>query len=295
MARKQRIHYEGALYHAMARGNNGEYVLKEDEDKWHYLDIVKKYKEKCGFKLYAYCIMDNHVHMLIEVKETELSRIMQGVQQVYTQHYNKKRNRTGHVFQQRYKAIVCNKEGYLLHLIKYIHYNPVKSKLEGELKYKFSSHKEYLQSKEGLVDTEEVLKIISKSKIRALKGYLEYMKEEIDDIEEQEYKIEEAQRCKLDKKEAHIKLEELIRKVTEQEELKLEDIRKKTKKREITDVRKAIIKMSEKKCKVTARELANSLNLDISVVSKIKNEDSRMTDGAKRIMDDYERIANWKA
>lgn len=279
----------------MARGNNGEYVLKEESDKWHYLDIIKKYKETCGFKLYAYCIMDNHVHMLIEVKETELSRIMQRIQQVYTQHYNKKYQRTGHVFQQRYKAVVCNKEGYLLHLIKYVHYNPVKSKLEGGINYKFSSHKEYLQNRDETIDTEEVLKIISKNKKQALKEYLEYMKEEIDEIEEQEYKIEEAQRCKLEKKETYIELEELIEKITEQEGKKKEDIRKKTKKPEITNIRKAIIKLSEKACKVTAKELANSLNLDISVISKIKNGDSRMTDGARRIISNFERIANWKA
>ena len=95
----------------MARGNNGEYIIKDEQDKKHYIDIVKKYKERYQFKLYAYCLMDNHIHMLIEVSEVPLAKIMQGIQQVYTQHYNKKYKRTGHVFQQRYKAVLCNKDG----------------------------------------------------------------------------------------------------------------------------------------------------------------------------------------
>ncbi|HAN10033.1 MAG TPA: hypothetical protein DCP90_05385 [Clostridiales bacterium] len=83
MARKQRIHYEGALYHIMVRGNNGEYILKDMQDKMHYLDIITNYKEKYEFKFYAYCIMDNHAHMLIEVVKTKSAKIMQGIQHKY--------------------------------------------------------------------------------------------------------------------------------------------------------------------------------------------------------------------
>ncbi len=77
---------------------------------------------------------------------------MQGIQQVYTQHYNKKNSRTGHVFQQRYKAIVCNKDGYLMHLIKYIHYNPVKANFGDGIDYKWSSHTEYAKGKTYITD-----------------------------------------------------------------------------------------------------------------------------------------------
>lgn len=92
--------------------------------------------ERYDFKLYAYCIMDNHVHMLIEVKDVPLSLIMQGIQQSYTQRYNIKYMRGGHVFQQRYKGILCDKEGYLLQLIIYIHNNPVKAGFESQINYK---------------------------------------------------------------------------------------------------------------------------------------------------------------
>jgi REP element-mobilizing transposase RayT len=83
MARKPRIEYPGGLYHVMCRGNNGEYVLKED--KSDYIRFIEKYKERYSFKLYAYCIMDNHVHLLIETGAIPLSKIMQGIQQSFTQ------------------------------------------------------------------------------------------------------------------------------------------------------------------------------------------------------------------
>lgn len=80
MARKQRVHYEGALYHVICRGNNREYVFGKEEDKKIYLETVIRYKKKYNFKLYAYCIMGNHVHLLIEVDKVPLSKIMQGIQ-----------------------------------------------------------------------------------------------------------------------------------------------------------------------------------------------------------------------
>ncbi|WP_432404137.1 transposase [Wukongibacter sp. M2B1] len=119
MPRKPRVHYEGALYHVIVRGNNKRCIFDIDNDKLEYLKRVKKYKEKYEGKLYAYVIMDNHAHLLIEVLRTPLSKIMQLIQQTYTQYYNKKYDRTGHVFEQRYKAILCNRDEYLLELIRY--------------------------------------------------------------------------------------------------------------------------------------------------------------------------------
>jgi putative transposase len=129
MARKPRIYYPGALYHVIVKGNNGEDVFKEESHKNKYLDIIASYKTMMGFILYAYCIMDNHAHLLIEVRDIPLSKIMQRIQQVYTQWFNHKYKRTGHVFQQRYKALLCDKDSYLLQLVRYIHNNPVKADL----------------------------------------------------------------------------------------------------------------------------------------------------------------------
>jgi len=89
--------------------------------------------------------MDNHAHLLIEVDDIPpLSKIMQGIQQVFIQHYNRKNRTTGHVFEKRYKYYLCDRDAYLLQLIRYIHQNPVRSKLKNSINYEWSSHKEYI-------------------------------------------------------------------------------------------------------------------------------------------------------
>lgn len=172
MARKPRVHYEGALYHVICRGNNRKYVF---EEAWKavYLEILQHYKKKYGFKLYAYVVMDNHVHLLIEVNQVPLSKLLQYIQQVFTQRYNRSKGRTGHVFEQRYKAILCDKNAYLLMLIRYIHQNPVRvGKAEG-LYYPWSSYREYItESKAGLIYTKFPLSLFD-NRISQLRLFME--------------------------------------------------------------------------------------------------------------------------
>jgi len=276
VARKQRIHYSGALYHVIARGNNGEYVLKEDEDKKKYIETIKKYKERFKFSIYAYCIMDNHIHLLIEVSDTPLSKIMQGIQQVYTQDYNRKNKRTGHVFQQRYKAIVCNKDGYLLHLTKYIHKNPVEANKTKDVNYEWSSYREYMRGKNDLIDVNFVLKILSNNKTKAIEEYKKYVNDEMDDIEQCEYEVKEAQTGNIDREEK-IELDALITEILEQEKISLEEIKARTRQQRISDIRKIIILLAIKHCKTTSTELAKKLNLQVSMVSKIKAGETMKT------------------
>jgi len=115
MARKPINHYPGAIYHIIVRGNNRESVLRSPDDKARYLSYIEKYKEK--FK-YAYVLMDNHSHMLAAVDQAPLARIMQGIQQSYTQYYNRKYARVSHVFEQRYKAKLCKQDAYLINLLR---------------------------------------------------------------------------------------------------------------------------------------------------------------------------------
>lgn len=181
MSRQARVHYEGALYHVICRGNNREWVFTEGEEKQRYLDLIRKYKDRFGFKLYAWVVMSNHVHLLIEVGKEPLSKIMQGLQQSYTQWYNRKNQRVGHVFEQRYKAMHCNKDAYLLNLLRYIHQNPVRANLEGGLDYQWSSHLVYKgQIKDGVTDIAFPLSLFSEQMGHAVPLYLEFMDEEED-------------------------------------------------------------------------------------------------------------------
>ncbi|MDO9534664.1 MAG: transposase [Bacillota bacterium] len=182
MPRKPRIHYPGAVYHVIARGNNQENILVSDQDKKRYRELIKKYKDRFSFLLYGYVIMDNHVHLILEVQEYPLSKIMQGIQQSYTQWYNQCNKRVGHVFQQRYKAILCDKDSYLLSLLKYIHYNPIRAGITPTLDYPWSSHLDYLFGKNTFVDSHFCLSLFNDQAATAIIQYMEFM-EHLENLE----------------------------------------------------------------------------------------------------------------
>lgn len=145
MARRPRVFAPGLLYHVIGRGNQRQRIFLRDGDYHAYLQRVAKYRQKYGVQVWAYCLMPNHVHLLVETSGPPLAKFMQGVQQSYTQYFNRLHEKVGHVFQGRYKAIVCEKERYLVALIRYIHLNPVRAKLvEKPELYAYSGHAAYL-------------------------------------------------------------------------------------------------------------------------------------------------------
>jgi REP element-mobilizing transposase RayT len=145
MARKPRIEYEGAFYHVITRGNQKQKIFKDPLDYRKFLEILVSYKQRYHFYLYAYVLMSNHIHLLIETTDVPLSKIFQGVNQRYTMYYNRRYKTVGHLFQGRYKAILCDRDRYLLALLKYIHYNPLRAKIVESIdKYPWSSCRAYL-------------------------------------------------------------------------------------------------------------------------------------------------------
>lgn len=309
MARKPRIHYTGALYHVIVRGNNGEDVLREELHKSKYLDIIALYKDKIGFTLYAYCIMDNHAHLLIEVNDIPLSKIMQRIQQVYTQWFNQKYNRTGHVFQQRYKALLCDKDNYLLQLIRYIHNNPARANLEGGIAYKWSSHEYYTGKKySDIVNTSFVLGLFSENKDKAVRQYLQFMNQEDQEDKEITYvNIDRSQPAGIiqspdiagiiqssdiiEKKEDftnNISIDDLIKEVCRNEKVTIGDITKKTKIQKISDIRKAIVLLSEDYYNVSNKLISQLLCLSPTMISKIRSGKSKGTDYVEEVIKRWE-------
>jgi REP-associated tyrosine transposase len=145
MARRPRVFAPGLLYHVIVRGNQRRKTFRCDDDYKAYLDHLEHYRAKFHLRIYAYCLMPNHVHLLLESGSEPLSKFMQGLQQSYTQYFNRSYRKVGHLFQGRYKAIICDKDKYLLALLRYIHLNPVRAGLakrpEG---YVYSGHRSYL-------------------------------------------------------------------------------------------------------------------------------------------------------
>jgi len=271
MSRKPRVYYQGALYHVIVRGNNKEYIFKEAKWKEAYLDTLLRYK-KYGYKLFCYCVMDNHAHMLIEVDRIELPKIMQGIQQVYTQKYNKTEKRTGHLFEQRYKAYLCNKDRYLLQLVRYIHQNPVRAGISNDLLYEWSSHKDYLDVQpSNLVDKDMVLGLFSEDRSTAIKMYLDVMNEK-ETIEIENTQIKEEEKPDLSTKATNKKtsIDKLIDEVAELEEIRVEEIKGKNRNKTYSDIRRSIVLLSEVYTDANNKAVAEKLNISQAMISKIK-------------------------
>lgn len=183
MARKPRVHFPGALYHVIARGNQRQKVFRSDLDRARYLELLSRYQKRYRFRLYAYVLMANHVHLLVEARLTPLAKVMQGLQQSYTLYFNRKYGLVGHLFQGRYKAILCDRDSYLLELVRYLHLNPVRSKLVKEpSEYPWSSHRCYLGKPlkvEVDIETDLILSQFSPRRSQAVRRYKEFLLEGI--------------------------------------------------------------------------------------------------------------------
>lgn len=181
MARQPRVEYPGALYHVIARGNQRRDVFHDDMDRLRYLAKLRAYKQRYAFQLHAYVLMTNHVHLLLEPQQIPLAKIMQGLHQSYTQGYNRRYGAVGHVFQGRYQAILCDRDPYLLALVRYIHLNPVRARLVREpAEFPWSGHRAYLDSgRDGLVDTETVLGLLGGRRAQAQRQYQAFVAEDL--------------------------------------------------------------------------------------------------------------------
>lgn len=129
MARPLRLEYASALYHLTARGNARADIFVDDDDRRRFLELLGKETTQQGWRCYAYCLMDNHYHLLIETPEPNLVAGMRRLNGVYTQAFNRRHKRVGHVFQGRYKSIVVDKDSYGLELCRYIALNPVRARI----------------------------------------------------------------------------------------------------------------------------------------------------------------------
>lgn len=179
MARKPRLEFEGAFYHVIARGNRREPIFHDDTDYGAYLERLDRYRARDGITLYAYVLMANHVHLLLETGPVPLSRMMQTLQFTYSQYYNQRYGKTGHVFQGRYKAILCDRDAYLLELVRYLHLNPARLRHPlNPWSYPWSSHRAYVGQHSGIrVDTTRVLATFHQQLGPARMAYRRFLKD----------------------------------------------------------------------------------------------------------------------
>jgi putative transposase len=173
MARPLRIEYKGAFYHVTSRGNERRKIYYAKSDYEKFKSYLRDAQDKYGFFLHSYVFMTNHYHLLIETPEGNLNKLMHYMNGSYTNYLNRRRKRNGHLFQGRYKAILIERDSYLLELSRYIHLNPVRAGIvEKPEFYEYSSYKSFIsRKKEEIVYHDLILGMISKGRRNAEKRY----------------------------------------------------------------------------------------------------------------------------
>ncbi|MDF2880481.1 MAG: transposase IS200-family protein [Clostridiaceae bacterium] len=180
MPRTQRIKMENGIYHVMVRSITEVPLFKKDDDKDKYLRQMRNYQIIYGFKVYAYCMMTNHAHFIIDSNGADISKIMHGLNFKYAVTYNRIHDRHGHVFQDRFKSKIVDTNRYLITLSAYIHNNPIKIKGYETCpeKYKYSSLKVYLGLEKdltGLLDEAYIMQMLGQNVNNARDRYLKFV------------------------------------------------------------------------------------------------------------------------
>ena len=205
MARRQRIRSKSGYYHIMIRGNEKKNIFNDEQDKQRFLEILQMKKEDKKFFLHAFCLMDNHVHLMISEGLEDIDKIMKRINVSYVHYFNKKYKRVGHLFQDRYKSEIVEKDAYVLMLARYIHQNPVKAGMVKNIgDYKWSSYNGYLDNKgllNNLLNKETVLGLFSENEKIAIKEFKNFMNKEEQsefiDLEEKDEVMDEEVAKKL--------------------------------------------------------------------------------------------------
>ena len=182
MARPLRIEYPGAIYHVTLRGNAGNKIFSDDQDREIFLSILGVVVKRYNWFCHAYCLMDNHYHLMIETPDANLSIGMRQLNGIYTQRHNRRYQKPGHIFQGRFKAILVQKENYLLELCRYVVLNPIRAGMVTKPEaWRWSSY----QSTAGLrmapnyLTTDWILGLFDRKRTVACRKYRAFVREGI--------------------------------------------------------------------------------------------------------------------
>lgn len=182
MPRNERKKSSTGVYHVMMRGINKQRIFEDDEDCLKLLNTLAKFQKVSDYTIYAYCLMGNHIHLLIKEGNEELGNTFKRIGTSYVQWYNGKYSRTGHLFQDRYKSEVVEDERYFLTVLRYIHQNPLKAGIVIDLEsYQWSSYNEYVTTEKSLCDTEFPLSLYSKNLTEALTSFKNFHQQDNED------------------------------------------------------------------------------------------------------------------
>src|SRR5690554_6078475 len=181
MPRTGRKKSKTGIYHIILRGINKQIIFEDQEDGEKFLETLFSFKEKGGYRIYGYCLMSNHIHLLLKEEKEDLGIVMRRIGASYVYWYNWKYDRIGHLFQDRYRSEVVEDDKYLLTVLRYIHQNPLKANIVRDIsKYQWSSYNEYIR-KNRMVDIDFILDIFSRVRGKAIYLFKEFHRENTDD------------------------------------------------------------------------------------------------------------------
>ena len=289
MARKPRVEFEGAVYHVIARGNRRTTVFHDAEDYENYLTRLQRYQDRDRLTCYAYVLMPNHIHLLVETSEIPLSRTMQTLQFTYTQYYNRRYHKSGHLFQGRYHAILCDRDAYLLELVRYLHLNPARMRTPlNPWRYRWSSHGVYLgKSSPVHVSTESVLQLFHNQIGPARDAYRRFLKNGLGQGHRSEYyetvdqrflgdeqfleDIEQKAKAKheISPKGPKISFSQLLPAVASTTGITATRLVQRGKYRDRREARAFLVFVAREWCGLTMKILAKHLNCDPSLISRL--------------------------
>jgi len=282
MARKPRIHYSGALYHVMLRGNAKQTIFTEAVECQQFEKILAQGLEVHQVKLHAYCWMKNHVHLALQVTETPLSKLMQSLSQRYTVWFNHRHERVGHLFQGRYKDILVDSDQYLLELIRYIHLNPVRANLVADpANYPYSSHRAYsdlvaappwLTLDWGQSQFEDYLEFMGGTVKEEMEQQLRNGNEAGRILGGERFVQELAVKTGNNHNKRSLTPEELVEVVAEVFKLEAWEITGPSRARDLAEARATVAWLGMDECNLTLTEISKYLHRDLPTMSKqVKN------------------------
>lgn len=293
MARKPRVHYPTALYHVIMRGNARQDIFFDDEDRIRFYLLLQEGTERYGHRIHAFCLMTNHVHLAIQVGDVSLSRIMQNLTFRYTKWINWRHNRSGHLFQGRYKAVLVDADSYLQELTRYIHLNPVRANMvQTPEEYPWSGHRAYL-GRESIpwLTTDWVLSLFSNKSAQARIGYRDFVDQGKNSGYQQEYHSGSAHESRvlgddtfIDKVLTHaeskplkrICLEDILQKIRLKYAIEEKDLKALGKNRKYAEARGVAAWLLLETGAATLSELSRVTGRDISTLSNaVKTVQSR--------------------
>ena len=250
----------------MLRGNERKDIFIDEEDKEKFIKTVIKKKANKAFKLYAYCLMDNHLHLVIKEQKETISQIIKKIATSYAYYFNNKYKRVGHLFQDRYKSETIEDEAYLLSAIRYVHHNPEKAGITKKEKYKWSSYPNYidiLNHHREIPEIKEILEMFSSDIERALKEFIHYSNQ----YEEKNFlEMEETVKSEIDEENVN----EYINGYLQSRNLKKEDLKRK----EHAKLKEDLIQKLTKRSNLSKRKIAILIGVNRETVRRVSEEPS---------------------